>query len=71
MQEQFVTYELALQLKELGFDLDLLGFDAFGLDALLLVDIKKTPKSSSREINVDEYEMECKCPKCGFEYDNK
>ena len=27
--------------------------------------------SSAKEINVDEFEFDCKCPKCGFEFNQK
>jgi len=26
------------------------------------------PESSAREVNTDDFEFDCKCPKCGFEY---
>ena len=26
------------------------------------------PKSSAKEINTDDFEFDCKCPKCGFEF---
>lgn len=26
------------------------------------------PESSAREINPDDFEMDCKCPRCGFEF---
>lgn len=27
------------------------------------------PESSAEEINADEFSMQCKCPRCGFEFD--
>ena len=29
----------------------------------------KEPESSAEEINTDEFNMQCKCPRCGFEFD--
>lgn len=29
----------------------------------------KVAESSSKEIDVDEFSMQCQCPKCGFEFD--
>jgi hypothetical protein len=29
----------------------------------------KAPESSTEEINTDEFNMQCKCPRCGFEFD--
>jgi len=26
------------------------------------------PESSAREVNTDDFEFDCKCPKCGFEF---
>lgn len=50
-------------------DADLAGFDSDELDKLgkALLD---TPadKSTTSEINVDDFEMEHRCPKCGFEF---
>jgi len=31
----------------------------------------KELKSNTEEIDPDEYDMNCKCPKCGFEFDAK
>lgn len=30
--------------------------------------LSEIKNSSSKEINVDEFEFDCKCPKCGFEF---
>lgn len=66
---------LALELGELGdlgFDCDLLGFDDAELN--LFEDEEKNntteKQSSTKEIDVNDYNLEHKCPKCGFEYDN-
>lgn len=39
------------------------------LDSTQTVD--HVPDSSSQEIDADEFNMECKCPRCGFEFDPK
>ena len=66
---------LRLELGELNsdeFNMDLLGFDAASLSlAMGFEDQMEAPESSSKEIATDDYEMGCKCPKCGFEFDAK
>lgn len=62
---------LAIELEELrmaDFDLGTMGFDDGEVDALLAV---SEPESSSKEIDPDDYQMGCKCPRCGFEFDDK
>jgi hypothetical protein len=29
------------------------------------------PESSAKEVNVDNFEFECECPKCGFQFNGK
>ena len=31
----------------------------------------EVPESSAKEIDVDGFDMQCKCPRCGFEFDPK
>ena len=57
-------------LDDLNFDLTLTGFDV-GEMAALFDETPYDPESSAQEINPDEYDMECQCPKCGFEFDPK
>ena len=60
------------ELQELGFDLDLTGFDADELEALAGAEENDVPQqSTAREVDADAFEMEHKCPRCGFEYDSK
>ena len=60
------------ELQELGFDLDLTGFDADELEALAGSGENDVPqRSTAREVDADAFEMEHKCPRCGFEYDGK
>lgn len=66
---------LQLELEELHsleFDMDLLGFDAGELSlAMGFDDEQESPESSAKEINPENYQMNQKCPKCGFEFDEK
>jgi ParB-like chromosome segregation protein Spo0J len=72
---ELLRTELA-DLKGLDFDLELTGFHEKELDALLLqsafeeLSDESAPESSTKEIDVDVYEMDCQCPRCGFEFNN-
>ena len=72
--EEMLALELA-DLRESDFDLDLMGFDADAIERFLNPPETFTsdhePDSSAREIDVDGMEMECRRPKCGFEFDQK
>lgn len=64
---------LALELTELhleNFDMAPLGFDASELEKAMGLEVD-APVSSSKEIDPEDYNMGCKCPKCGFEFDDK
>jgi ParB-like chromosome segregation protein Spo0J len=52
------------------FDMGLLGFSAQELELSMGIELD-APESSSKEIDTDDYNMGCKCPKCGFEFDAK
>lgn len=69
------TELLALELEDLrldDFDIDLTGFDAGELDALMDASSgTEQPNSSAKEIDPDDYKMGNCCPRCGFEYDEK
>lgn len=60
-------------LKEEDFNLDLLGFDNFAIEQILNPNERndEAPESSGREVDIDGMEMQCACPKCGFEFDPK
>ena len=58
-----------INLEENNFNLDLLGFDAIDLTTLFAKGIEEPSKS--KEIDTDEFLMDHKCPKCGFEFDDK
>ena len=57
-----------------GEGLDGTGYEQSDLDKLLAdltpAELDATPKSSASEIDTDDFVMGCKCPRCGFEFDN-
>ena len=70
--EEMLALELA-ELREADFDLDVVGFDNFAIEQFLNPPERndEAPESSGGEIDVDGMQMECACPKCGFEFDPK
>lgn len=70
--EEMLALELA-ELREADFDLGLVGFDNFAIEQFLNPPERndEAPESSGGEIDVDGMQMECACPKCGFEFDPK
>jgi ParB-like chromosome segregation protein Spo0J len=70
--EEMLGLELA-DLRETDFDLDVLGFDNFAIEQFLNPPERndEAPESSGGEVDVDGMQMECACPKCGFEFDPK
>ena len=70
--EEMLGLELG-DLREADFDLDVLGFDSFAIEQFLNPPERndEAPESSGGEIDVDGMQMECACPKCGFEFDPK
>lgn len=63
-------------LQDEGFDWDLTGFGELELSFLDEQEDEETnepysPKSSTQEVDVDEFKFDHKCPKCGFEYNDK
>lgn len=65
---------LALELGELdkmGFNLELTGFNLLEMANIFDNRVISEPESSAKEINIDDYKMDCTCPRCGFEFDNK
>lgn len=65
-------------LQEESFDLGLTGFGEFEL-SFLGEEIEEEDMSDSdmndnprtQEIDVDDFEFDCQCPKCGFQFNNK
>ncbi len=68
--ESMLALELG-EIGELGFDLDLTGFEAGEIAALTFEEKEHYPDSSTQEIDPDDYKMGHQCPKCGFEFDEK
>jgi ParB-like chromosome segregation protein Spo0J len=56
-------------LKELDFDLKLTGFDDHELLGNQYSFVE--PESSTKEIDPDDYKLDYRCPRCGFEFDDK
>jgi ParB-like chromosome segregation protein Spo0J len=52
-------------LQDEGFDLVDVGFEP------ITEETTAAPESSAEEIDTDAMQMECRCPKCGFEFDPK
>ena len=66
--------EVLQKLQADGHDLAELGYDQNDRDELLarFQNVQQpAPESSAEEINTDEMKMQCRCPKCGFEFDPK
>ena len=69
--DELLRVEFA-ELEEMDFDIELTGFDDIELGNMFLDGEDLTePDSSTKEIDVDDYEMGCVCPRCGFEFDDK
>jgi len=65
------------QLKEENYDYTLTGFTDESLAAAvqsvesrLYETEEEAPESSAKEIDPDDYEMDHRCPRCGFEFDD-
>jgi ParB-like chromosome segregation protein Spo0J len=66
--------EVLQKLQADGHDLGELGYDQNDRDELLarFQNVQQPAlESSAEEINTDEMKMQCRCPKCGFEFDPK
>jgi len=65
---------LAVEIKDLydmGFDLELTGFDSSEIDRYLTESEKPTvSETSTKEVNVDDYQLAHRCPRCQFEFDD-
>lgn len=57
-------------LKSIGLDLELTGFDIKELDSLFAIPVEKEKSyEGSQELSIDDFDkFECKCPRCGFEF---
>lgn len=56
-------------LAQLDFDLELTGFSFEELDAILTD--RDLVSDGTKEITVDDFELQHTCPRCGFEFDTK
>jgi ParB-like chromosome segregation protein Spo0J len=68
-ENELLNLELS-ELKELDFNLELIGFSADEIAALSFKEKDLYPDSSTQEIDSDDYNMGHQCPKCGFEFDD-
>ena len=60
-------------LQALDFDVDLLGFGGDELAALLQNNqppTQEVKQTSTKEIDVNQYQMQHQCPRCQFEFDD-
>ena len=63
-----------LELKDVDFDLSLTAFEDDEISDLLNFDEPepvKASETSAKEVDVDEFSLACKCPRCGFEFNPK
>lgn len=58
------------ELGALGFDLELTGFAQFELANFFDDGVREPPESKTQEIDVDGFESDHQCPKCGFEFND-
>lgn len=68
--DDLLALELS-QLDDLGFDLAMTGFSEDELADLMQGEQETHQESRSKEIYPDDYKMDSKCPKCGFEFNAK
>ena len=66
--EEMLRVEFA-ELEELGFDLELTGFELGEITNINVDGESLTNDDDFKEVDIEQ--MECICPKCGFEFDNK
>lgn len=62
---------LQLELEEIaagGLDISLAGFSDDEFEGLLEDPDSGASESSAKEVDIDDFEFDCKCPKCGFEF---
>jgi ParB-like chromosome segregation protein Spo0J len=57
-------------LGALGFDLELTGFAQFELANIFDDGVREPQESKTQEIDVDGFESDHQCPKCGFEFND-
>ena len=67
--DEMLRVEFA-ELTDLGFDLELTGFVQFELANIFDDGAREPPESKTQEIDVDSFESDHQCPKCGFEFND-
>jgi ParB family chromosome partitioning protein len=57
---------LRIELEDIQIDIDIgeIGFEPFEDASFDNIE----PNTSSKEIDTESFELDCKCPKCGFEF---
>jgi hypothetical protein len=68
--DELLRVELG-ELDKMGFNLELTGFNLLEMANIFDNRVISEPESSAKEITTDDYKMDCTCPRCGFEFDNK
>jgi hypothetical protein len=58
------------ELGAMGFDLDLTGFAQFELANIFDDGVREPEESKTQEIDVDGFNADHQCPKCGFEFND-
>jgi ParB-like chromosome segregation protein Spo0J len=58
------------ELGAMGFDLDLTGFAQFELANIFDDSVREPEESKTQEIDVDSFDADHQCPKCGFEFND-
>ena len=66
--EEMLRVEFA-ELADDGFNLELTGFELGEITNINLDGESLTNDDDFKEVDIEQ--MECICPKCGFEFDNK
>lgn len=66
---KLLNFELS-ELESNNLDLSLTGFDISEIPNLF-DNVELNPTSSAKEIDVEQYHLNAKCPKCGFEFDHE
>ena len=64
---------LKLELEELSnlkFDFELTGFAQFELANIFDDGVREVQQSKTQEIDVDSFDADHQCPKCGFEFND-
>jgi len=58
------------ELSNLKFDFELTGFAQFELANIFDDGVREVQQSKTKEIDVDSFDADHQCPKCGFEFND-